>query len=397
MVERPIFYLHIPKTGGQTLASRLASSFLPERTWVLQTEMRHPADSDMLQRFAETKQFVEAHVSGELLMNDVSFDIMTTVREPIAQMIANYRHIRREPASLWHQASRQLDAGTFFDIFGDFFADHQTNYLLSALYPLSHASLREGRIRAYAGRLMEAVDRLRWLVPTESIDQFVGLWSVEVGRRAPSPPLRLNVAPDDDCNVKSLREVLLARPHLYAFDALLWQFARDRMVSYRKKIEAILVPWSWPDDSRRAFVDGASGIWLDEGWYDPEMLDGRLSWWAGPRAVSTVRLRRGAGEPFLLFDVDVVNGIEWKDIAAFAATDSRPLETVLLRVVANRGTYRVAIDSLADGRCSSALVVPDAMAPIMTEFGEQRPAASVVSSPTIGVWILARANNGRHP
>ena len=39
-----MFYLHIPKTGGQTLARRLASAFPPGRAHLQEGQFTYPAD-----------------------------------------------------------------------------------------------------------------------------------------------------------------------------------------------------------------------------------------------------------------------------------------------------------------------------------------------------------------
>ncbi len=39
-----MFYLHVPKTGGQTLATRLASAFDPDKVHVMQAELVFPGD-----------------------------------------------------------------------------------------------------------------------------------------------------------------------------------------------------------------------------------------------------------------------------------------------------------------------------------------------------------------
>ena len=124
---KKMFYLHIPKTGGQTLATRLASAYRPDKCCFLARDLNYPRDIEELDKLSATKDFIEAHVGGEMLRNRNNLDILVTVREPISQLISNYRHIRREPTSLWYRPATELSAELFFDNFGDFFANHQNS------------------------------------------------------------------------------------------------------------------------------------------------------------------------------------------------------------------------------------------------------------------------------
>ncbi len=92
---RPIFFLHLTKTGGQTLAARLASAFRPERVHMLQPPLRWPDHADRLTQLLETRDFIESHVLGPLLAKCQGIDILTTVRDPIERLISAYKHIRR--------------------------------------------------------------------------------------------------------------------------------------------------------------------------------------------------------------------------------------------------------------------------------------------------------------
>ena len=178
MTAAKMFYLHIPKTGGQTLATRLASAFPAQQSVILQHEFGAEERSAFLDLIAD-KSFVEAHVRGELLQGVDGLDIIATVREPVSQMISSYRHMRRDPANRWARAARKLAPEAFFEQFGDFFTNHQTRYLLSAFSPLGFEIERLGMTRALHARFFEALDRIRWLVPTEDIDEFTRLWALE--------------------------------------------------------------------------------------------------------------------------------------------------------------------------------------------------------------------------
>jgi hypothetical protein len=158
-----MFYLHIPKTGGQTIARRLASAFPPGRAHLQVGPFVHPADCETFSQCLMTHDFVEAHVTVELLGQRNLTDLLVTVREPVAQIMSNFRHIRREPERRLSRAARELDPGTFFDHFGDFFTDFQSRYLLAAFLPLAIEEQRRGFWACAVQHLPRVLDRIRWL------------------------------------------------------------------------------------------------------------------------------------------------------------------------------------------------------------------------------------------
>ena len=127
----------------------------------------------------------------------------------------------------------------------------------------------------------------------------------------------VNVAPpeDDDDRERAIIAVR-ARPHLYAYDQLLYQMAKMRFAEYRAEVAELIAPWSYPHDSRRACRMERGGVWLTDNWYDPEIANGKRAWWCGPKRVSEVRIWRANGERFLKFLVKSVNGINYRDITA---------------------------------------------------------------------------------
>lgn len=346
----PLFFLHIPKTGGQTLARRLASAFPAGRAHILDEELGFPEDVAKLQDILKKNDFVESHVRGEILANAGVANILTLTRNPVDQFISNFRHIRREPGNRWSRAAKQLGPARFFDEFGDFFQDHQTRYLLSAFFDFKVEASRRGQLETALSRMMETLDRIRWLAPMESLDEFCDLWQLETGMLIPCTRETVNIAPPDDLNVAALRAAVIARPHLYACDALLHQITLRRFDAYRQKIRAMardkLAPWNSPDNLMRAFSEGENGIWLLDGWYFPERSGDRQLWWSGPSSASTIRFRRSDRHNFLCFDVTVVNGISQDGITAFDRTANKRIDCRILQGGADRVTYCVPLQGL---------------------------------------------------
>lgn len=288
-----MFYLHIPKTGGQTLARRLASAFPPGRAHLQEGQFTYPADCTALGQCLATHDFVEAHVTGQLLEHRRIADLLVTVREPVAQIISNFRHIRREPDRRLSRAARELDPGTFLDHFGDFFADFQTRYLLSAFLPLGIEEQRRGFLPTVARHLPTVLDRARWLVPTDRIDAFVPLWEAETARRAAERGYATNRAPADDVDLPALEAAIRARPALFALDSVLYQHACQRFAAWAEGVREQAAPWDYPANAARVFHDdGGGGVWLRSGWYPSEPTAHGPGNWAGPTRRSDLAVRR---------------------------------------------------------------------------------------------------------
>lgn len=359
-----MFYLHIPKTGGQGLAARLASAFAPEQVLLKPDDFVYPRDLAEFARVRKHHEFIEAHVTGEMLGANPPTDLLVTVREPVAQIISNYRHIRREEHRTLCRAARELAPATFFDRFGDFLTDHQTRYLLSAFHPIAEASARDGWHQTALTLLTEQLAKVRWLVPTDAIDRFVPLWEVETGRKVAEQAFEGNHAPADGVDLAELEQVIRARPWLFALDGLLYQLAQSRFARWRAAIEERISPWCFPDNASRVFADGTSGVWLRQGWYPGEQTRSGRGNWAGPTARSDIELRRRPGEQDRLeFDVLVVNGITFSEINAFTADDYRPIDLTRQQIAPEHWRYALELEGLGE-TARIALVVPNCYAPI---------------------------------
>jgi hypothetical protein len=285
------------------------------------------------------------------------------VREPVAQIISNFRHIRREPDRRLSRAARELDPGTFLDRFGDFFADFQTRYLLSAFLPLGIEEQRRGFLPTVARHLPAVLDRARWLVPTDRIDAFVPLWEAETARRVAERGYATNRAPADDVDLPALEAAIRARPALYALDSVLYQHACQRFAAWAEDVRDQAAPWDYPANAARVFHAGGGGVWLRSGWYPSEPTGHGPGNWAGPTRRSDLAVRRGAGQDVLAFDVTVINGITFTDIAAFETARFTALPVRREELAPGHWRYRIDLAALPRA-CEIALMVPDCYAAI---------------------------------
>ena len=251
-----IFYLHIPKTGGQTLATRLASAFPIGRSDIMGSDLRYPDGVDQLKSLMEKNDFVERHLAGPVLKDIHAFDLLATVREPVSQIVSNYFHICNEPQNMLYRPASFLSPREFFDKYGDILGNNQSRYLVSYFFD---QVITPEPLLTYSRLLWDALDRIRWIVPTESIDEYIALWSIEMGRHVPNPSIMINVT-NKDARFEELFQIVHAKPHLYSLDLLLWELVRDRFLSYKKGVLRAAIPWNAPDDTSRAYWGEASGI-----------------------------------------------------------------------------------------------------------------------------------------
>lgn len=341
-----LYYLHIPKTGGQTLATRLAAAFPPNRSYVIRQNIDSAAQ---LQSLLPDHDFIAAHTSrGALEDAPAWLDILCTVRHPWHRLRSAWLHIRRHPVEPQHRPANILSFRRFMQHYADRFTNAQARGLVRALFTLPF-QLADGAEDAWiAGRLEQALGRLRWLVPTEEIDDFCRWWPLETGQALEPEVPRVNVAPneapDDD-----ITAFCQANPQLFGLDMFLWQEARRRYAEWRRRVAAAPV---WPErDTARAdcaFVgEDGSAVWLTANWYLPEAGEAGRTWWAGPRHRSRLLLRRTSGQRWLRFDIGVLLMVAPEQITLMA-----PGEIPLASHVA----------SLADGRTTVSVELPPAAA-----------------------------------
>jgi hypothetical protein len=318
-----IYYLHIPKTGGQTLGTRMAAAFPRDRSWVLQGDIRTPAH---LKELLERHDFVEGHAGiGALRGLDPAVDVLCTVREPVAHARSLFAHILREPRLRLHAPAKALGFRGFARHYGDRLFNMQAMSLVQVFDGRDIAFHREGRLIWTLERMAAAVRRVRWLVPTEQIDDFCRWWPVETGR----PPL-----PDDSRNVAShdadddeVAAYARANPERLGLDLTLWSLARQRYEDWRAEVARRAVPPPGADHPTCAFADAEGrGIWLERNWYMRMVRhDGVAEWWAGPSTLSTLLVRRAPRQMRLRFEVPALIGIRHENIGFHVAGTDRRL------------------------------------------------------------------------
>jgi hypothetical protein len=342
-----IFFLHIPKTGGQTLATRIAAAFPPGRSYVLQSNI---TSAEELARLCAQHDFVEGHTAAGVLADAAgSPDIMMAVRDPIEQIISNYRHIRRDPALRLHKTAMAMPPVAFMERCADRIFNFQAKSFVKAFAGMDLLELAGGDDLWVMRHFETSLGRLRWLLPTEAIDQFGPLWALETNRALPLPTVEVNRAASDDVDAAALRGWLRERPERFALDSLLWARARARFAAWSYEV---LSRWGGvpADESPMcAFRQGQARIWLGQGWHAPAQRgDGVTEWWSGPDFFSSVRVRP-AGHRELRFEVAASLGVQLHKLRILHP-DSRRILPLALRVLPGTsiGELRVTLDGLGE-------------------------------------------------
>jgi hypothetical protein len=314
-----LYLLHIPKTGGQTLATRLASAFPPGRTSIMQADI-HGAEE--LAALAASFDFFEGHPAGSVLAKrPAGLKVISAVRDPVEQVISHYRHILRAPALPLHKAAQALPPTAFMDRFSHVMFNFQSRCLIRAF----HGASPQERIRGeelWLLRHLEAVaEQVDRLLPTERIDEFCLLWSLETGRALRGTEARINEGRSDEVDMEALRAWLRARPERFAVDSLLWQLAQRRYAEWRERLLGADRTSGEPAPATLAWSEGEAAIWLTRDWHPPaRRADGVTEWWAGPGFAPEIRLRP-AGRRLLRFEALTFLGVRWDRIRLLRRPD----------------------------------------------------------------------------
>jgi hypothetical protein len=352
-----IFFLQLPKTGGQTLSTRLAAWFPAGWSRVMLCEV---ATRDDLHALALAHDFVTSHPGYRSLADPPgAMAVLALVREPMAYMPSLYGHIRRDLLNSLHGAVHALAPIVFMDCFAHYLFDFQARGLAMAYgMPEVHA-LSRGEDVWIARHLEPAIDALRWLVPSEAIGYFYVLWHIETGCVIGQPDLVVNAAEPDALGLIPLRAWLSARPERFVFDSLLRRRAQQRFGAWpnallaRDRATGDLPPgqraWSAPD---------GAALWLVRDWQPPEPVDdGAPYWWSGPGFFLEMRLRRRSRSR-LKFDAFTFLGVHWGQVSYLARGTRAPLTHSAMPQV---GESYIGFSAALDGLAEEAAIVTSAI------------------------------------
>lgn len=316
-MTRKTFYLHIPKTGGQSLAQRMAALYPLGRSEVLTTDYGEN-DAEKLREAFDRFDFIESHANGGVLGRLSGAKILVTVRNPIDQIASHYRHLAQPSMPLWERAVKAMEPGAFLDTFADFLTNYQARCIVEAFYNFEGLSREIGPLETILRYLPSCLERIDWFVPSERIDEFLDLWALE--NDFPVRPRKfvpVNQSQKDSIDTKKLREAIASRSELYDFDTVIYNHARRRYSEFYNRAVSKHTVSAEINDAFLTFRAHGEHIWLAQNWYAPEpkeVTGGEYTWWAGPwsRSSITCRLKEPGG--LIKFKVKVFSGVSPLDL-----------------------------------------------------------------------------------
>jgi len=110
---RPILFLHIPKTGGNSLTRAFTRLYAPHQRFTDKGNI----SADYLDRIvvaAGDRAFIWGHPAlGALTRVADKVDIVTMLRRPVDQVVSNYLHIKENPADVSYSQANRLSFSEF--------------------------------------------------------------------------------------------------------------------------------------------------------------------------------------------------------------------------------------------------------------------------------------------
>jgi hypothetical protein len=404
IVKRPILHVHVPKTAGQTFGHRVANLLPPCNSWHNKGDITGENASQVLDgAISNNVFFVSAHISGDALVSEERFDLLALVRNPVDQIISNLAHVAREPMNVLHALTQRMSPIEVIEAVPEWFFNVQARYLVTALTPRSDADRLLPEDRWLLSNLPSAVDRLKWLAPTENLDEFFRIFVAETGLSQPSGMASRNRAPNrSEGKWQEVTQWLHSNAHRYSVDTALYSEAKRRFDEYREGF------WRQAADGtkcltapaqRAAIVHSSRNgeIKLAGGWTVREQSEQLGSvYQTGPTRDSYINLSDVSGK-YLSFKIVFVAGISVDEIDFFDAVSGSQLRRT---IVSQDNGMHLLIDLPHDCRQLSILVRAARAIPLCIYnsdwINSRAPVPFAVSSWSICNSVKVETEPGEH-
>lgn len=315
--KRPVLFLHIPKTGGASLAAALKVFFQPED---ILTESGN-ISVDYLranEHRLQDKVFIYGHPGHDVVgfMAGRALEI-TVLRRPEDHLISNYLHILRDSGNHLHVAAQELGFAGFISTFWQI-SIFQTMSLDVTITPSSNLLPQE--IERRIGKIFELIDSLHYVGCLEFADEMCFQLSIELGLPSQLMMPRFNTGAEyhkpelfeqlRDEYSRVRRDPRIA--HLIAIEEAVYLKAASLRGRYQRRlIETAFarVPATWDTSSPFLAYSGENGaVLLASNWKPPEPTTVGPVWWTDSGEISTliVELRSSAAR-FLTMQVHVIH------------------------------------------------------------------------------------------
>jgi glycosyltransferase involved in cell wall biosynthesis len=319
-LDRPLYFLHIQKTAGTTVAAYLKGLFRPEESmpgYFWDELMDLPAAE------RERYRLILGHYDRSYLsLCETPPAIVTFLRDPVKRLRSYWAHVRRAPDHPMHAV---LNLDSFLAVLRSeegkkWLYNGQARALGMDIYPdliamknrygdkrppeYAFAIRRHTQMARHTCSDSELIDRAQALLDQclfvgiqEQLDEAMPILAAKLGAAPPSPMPLTNTAPPSDRVPLSDEETEMARQltrlddQVYAYARRLFESqkaqynAAQHLADTEQKLAAASVPLNHP-----LCVDLANPVWGRNWWPAERLADGDHLRWTGPAPEAVLNL-----------------------------------------------------------------------------------------------------------
>lgn len=290
MARKGLFFMHIPKTAGQSFTAALRPYFSPEKSLsengVLRMEYVQSLSADQL----EAAEFVYGHVGrgvGPLLMP--YFHAVTVLRDPAQHIISDFQHVYRSPDTSKHgKKAQELGFTGFMRTSPGYFKSQVISMCVAYLLDLQPNRRPDYDVGIQLTKAIATLDSMTLIGASEELDDLLFQTSVLLGLPTVPEAPTVNRASAAERAIRSqlmeeLQDLIQQDPWKSNFEAeqALYSFTCRRQKLQRSRIAAMRVPMPWEASmltGRLLFHSSECALHAGSGWAAQNGGEGALPW-----------------------------------------------------------------------------------------------------------------------